>query len=316
MSPVTGAPRRKNGRQQACEPCRRRKVACDHRMPVCSRCRRGRISERCVYVTSERQALTPLSPSPSCCKSPAVAKTPDLTVESTVNAPRPDGSTGFLGATSFPAFYQGSQSTPLGPESQSLQQPSDDVYSRAECTPRALLDLAVWTLQSIPDQTSAEALIEVDSSAHDGWCRLVGERLHASLWSVFGNYLNSERNDASMMHLATKINENTTKAFKEHEADPDEWIKSFSGPALRWEALGHLFVYWSYGARGIQEVCISSRCKDIQASGALELMKRYKICASWCMELSRVARTSNTLLVYLAFKHCQLESHFSGETSK
>ncbi|KAK1965230.1 fungal-specific transcription factor domain-containing protein [Colletotrichum sublineola] len=42
---------RKNGRPQACEPCRKRKVACDHAQPVCSRCRKSkRPGEVCEYI--------------------------------------------------------------------------------------------------------------------------------------------------------------------------------------------------------------------------------------------------------------------------
>lgn len=42
---------RKNGRPQACEPCRRRKVACDHAQPVCNRCRKSkRLGESCEYI--------------------------------------------------------------------------------------------------------------------------------------------------------------------------------------------------------------------------------------------------------------------------
>ncbi|OLN97269.1 hypothetical protein CCHL11_07721 [Colletotrichum chlorophyti] len=42
---------RKNGRPQACEPCRKRKVACDHAQPICSRCRKSkRPGEACEYI--------------------------------------------------------------------------------------------------------------------------------------------------------------------------------------------------------------------------------------------------------------------------
>jgi hypothetical protein len=40
---------RKNGKQASCEPCRRGKVRCDHRMPVCDRCRRRNLSSECWY---------------------------------------------------------------------------------------------------------------------------------------------------------------------------------------------------------------------------------------------------------------------------
>lgn len=40
---------RRNGKEKACEPCRKGKLACDHSVPVCSRCIRRKITSKCVY---------------------------------------------------------------------------------------------------------------------------------------------------------------------------------------------------------------------------------------------------------------------------
>lgn len=40
---------RRNGKQQACEPCRKGKLACDHAAPFCGRCVRRQITSRCIY---------------------------------------------------------------------------------------------------------------------------------------------------------------------------------------------------------------------------------------------------------------------------
>ncbi|WQF83147.1 hypothetical protein CDEST_08161 [Colletotrichum destructivum] len=57
MEPTQTPPRllfRKNGRPQACEPCRKRKVACDHAQPVCNRCRKSkRPGEACEYILGD-----------------------------------------------------------------------------------------------------------------------------------------------------------------------------------------------------------------------------------------------------------------------
>ncbi|CAJ2509314.1 Uu.00g143400.m01.CDS01 [Anthostomella pinea] len=54
-SPETPVLRRPNGRPQACEPCRKRKVACDHSQPTCNRCVKRRQGDDCVYVVSSAQ---------------------------------------------------------------------------------------------------------------------------------------------------------------------------------------------------------------------------------------------------------------------
>ena len=40
---------RRNGKQQACEPCRKGKLVCDHASPFCGRCTRRKITSRCIY---------------------------------------------------------------------------------------------------------------------------------------------------------------------------------------------------------------------------------------------------------------------------
>lgn len=41
--------RRRNGKLQSCEPCRKGKLRCDHMMPTCGRCLRRNKPEQCVY---------------------------------------------------------------------------------------------------------------------------------------------------------------------------------------------------------------------------------------------------------------------------
>jgi hypothetical protein len=40
---------RRNGKQQACEPCRKGKLACDHGSPFCGRCVRRKTTNKCIY---------------------------------------------------------------------------------------------------------------------------------------------------------------------------------------------------------------------------------------------------------------------------
>ncbi|CAH0023036.1 unnamed protein product [Clonostachys rhizophaga] len=64
--------RRLNGRPQACDPCRLRKVACDHTQPVCNRCRKRNQASACVYTigstTASASASTKVIASPKVTK--------------------------------------------------------------------------------------------------------------------------------------------------------------------------------------------------------------------------------------------------------
>lgn len=315
--PASGAPRRKNGRQQACEPCRRRKVACDHRLPVCSRCKRGRNAQKCVYLVQGR-SIQSISPPASTSTPSAVVPTPESTVAATNTPAVADGSTGYLGATSFSAIYlESPQEGPLSGQDPCIRLPGGNGLTRSETTTsQALIELAMRTLRSIPDQASADALMLCDTGAHDGWCRTVGERLHESFWSTFKPQLKGNRGDEPLQQMVSEICENTSWPFKDDQIDPDEWVKSFSGSRLRWESLGHLFIYWAYGARAIPDICDANNpeCLDLQKYEFSELIRRYKLCASWCIELSRAATSGNILLTFLVYKHCLLESQLTGET--
>lgn len=45
--PETGL--RRNGKKQACEPCRKGKLRCDHKYPFCGRCTRLGVTQKCIY---------------------------------------------------------------------------------------------------------------------------------------------------------------------------------------------------------------------------------------------------------------------------
>lgn len=59
-------PLRRNGKQQACEPCRKGKLACDHAYPFCGRCTRRKTTARCIYhpapMTKNKDAAVTLPP--------------------------------------------------------------------------------------------------------------------------------------------------------------------------------------------------------------------------------------------------------------
>ena len=64
MAPDPAILRRRNGRPQACDPCRQRKVSCDNAQPTCLRCRRRNQEHKCIYTinshpvsTSDHQSL-------------------------------------------------------------------------------------------------------------------------------------------------------------------------------------------------------------------------------------------------------------------
>ncbi|RFU74872.1 fungal specific transcription factor domain-containing [Trichoderma arundinaceum] len=319
---LSGAPKRKNGRPQACEPCRRRKVACDHRVPICSRCRRGGAPDKCVYLVQpshqnhriRHDSLSRSAAVPSL-RPQAVLPHPAIPVN---RSPPQTGNlsdnVGYLGATSFTAFYEEAQNSLSVTEKSEADSETMLPLKTVEGFP-SLDELALSALRSIPDMASSKLLARLYGSFYGGWCPLAGEWLNESLWMTFGETLNRRaRDEEQLRRMSCKLCRNGAIPLGENHTDPDMWFGEFSGPKMRWESLGILFVFWAYGARVLPDTrVIDKDCDDVHNHHANQLVSQYKMAAWKCIELSRDAANSNTLLAFLVFGHSLLESNVSGD---
>ncbi|TVY46496.1 hypothetical protein LOCC1_G001894 [Lachnellula occidentalis] len=158
--------RRRNGKQQACEPCRKAKIACDHSLPTCDRCRRRKVTEKCVYHAapmtktpgsgqatspsgidmgkSHRQQRLP-TPSPSVAvsiTSPEVSTTLLAQTPKDLRSPATSGpfikSGGFFGPTNFSAVFlenrdnlvSGNEEMQISNDSEEPPLPSESLQSQ------------------------------------------------------------------------------------------------------------------------------------------------------------------------------------------
>ncbi|WYZ39219.1 hypothetical protein EsH8_III_001133 [Colletotrichum jinshuiense] len=281
---------RKNGRPQACEPCRRRKVACDHAQPPNS-----------VPVSF------PTSP-----ESVSAGATPAVL------------GIGYLGFTSFCGIYeetrhnlnrlQPSGATPIG-------EIGTTAYCGLECSPpltNQALETCLTILRHVPDRDTALKLFESHINPSDGWIRLAAKLMVTSLYDTFPQYFNaSERpDDSQLTSLARTICANTAKCVSDEETDPKKWVAQFTGTNLRWESLGVLFVYWELAARylGPYRPDVGSQFQSVD-EGTKVVMK-YRYCVGASIELTKAAGSGgNTLLLFMCAKRTIMESIFSGDAS-
>ncbi|KAL6882292.1 fungal-specific transcription factor domain-containing protein [Trichoderma longibrachiatum] len=298
------APKRKNGRPQACEPCRRRKVACDHRTPTCARCRRGGITDKCVYLAQpghhSHGSTAPAAAAPS--------SRPASVPVSSRPPHGPECNIGYLGATSFSAFYEEAQkSLPVASaenkresESEALTLPPRSV----EVFP-LMGDVALSVLRQIPDRASSKLLARLYSSFYGGWNWLSGQRLNESLWTAFGSALDGEgRDEERLRRMSMKVCRNGAVSLGEFHTDAKAWFDEYSGTNLRWESLGLLLPDRS---------AICSDCAVLHHEHPSQLVRQYKAAAWKCIELCRDAASSNMLLAFLVLGHSLLESNISGD---
>lgn len=230
---------------------------------------------------------------------------------------------GFFGQSSFLTAYLETETTlavqePLITRDMAL---SSDSVLTDEATPPSVTEiqdmanmdtaatqLAVRVLQAIPDrEKTAAALFQLHSNPNDEWMRIIGERLTASTWETFGSYLRDRENRAKLRELGGMICINTRRVLKEDQGDPSEWLQSFSGPNLRWEAVGLMFMYAAFG-----ELSASAS----MSADSRKLIGNYTEYCSSCITLANIGGSSGFLMLFLLYKRSVLHACMHGDTSK
>ncbi|WZH45377.1 Zn2-C6 fungal-type domain-containing protein [Fusarium acuminatum] len=312
---------RRNGKTQACEPCRRRKVACDHSYPVCRRCRRKPNGEaNCYYATASQDASTPgLSQRPENGTSLGAATPREPLLQSghfgpddrLWSSPAARAPLGFFGPTSFPAAYEETETSLAAQLTRGENVPPSPscttAPSRVDIQNMVNMDqganwLAIRVLQAIPEKPFSDSFHSHASS--DGWVRKIGERLITSTWETFGSYLRDRGNVIKLRELGSMICINTRRSLKEDQDDPQAWIETFSGSNLRWEAIGMMFLYAALG--------------ELSASMTAEsrkVLEHYTEFCSSCITLANMGGSSGSLMLFLMYKRSVLHACMHGETS-
>lgn len=326
--------RRPNGRPQACEPCRKRKVACDNHQPICRRCQKAARSVHCEYIVDSRMSIrTPLSPGQPISALPTSASSasspghqiqePRISdvgnIGATVDSlPRyPFIETGYLGPTSFCDIYEQAQenlSIPRGRSSGNSstagQVDTASSLKLPKLSPQTL-ERCVAVLRKVPRREEGERLCNSYSNPNEIWLGLVGHRVRDSFYDTFGQYLGDDRTDSGLGQIAKRLCYNTSRTLLEDDKDPEQWVHQFSGPNLRWETMGIIFFYWAnctYLSTPLYAELLRNPQHKSDVTDYLEAM-------DFCIEISKSLTNGNSLLVFLLLRRGLLESMKSGDTS-
>ncbi|EHK42515.1 hypothetical protein TRIATDRAFT_137434, partial [Trichoderma atroviride IMI 206040] len=330
---------RRNGKTQACEPCRRRKVACDHTYPVCLRCSRRRNGAfTCYYLSPDEE--TPASQKMTIedfhlrqliarASSRKDLQSTDASLHSGGHAgpedkfwssPAARGPLGFFGPTSFSAAYSETETSLAvhNPLATTEQLSSSDTALVDETIPPSIAEIqdmagrdqtatriALRILQAIPmPEAATRTQFPVHVNPNDEWMMMIGKRLIATTWETFGSHLRDRTDLAKLRELSGTICINTRRILKEDHEDVLEWLESFSGPKLRWEAVGIMFLYAALG--------------ELQASSTADsrrLIGHYTEYCSSCITLANVGGSSGSLMLFLLYKRSVLHACMHGDTS-
>ncbi|KAI1087001.1 hypothetical protein F5B19DRAFT_497797 [Rostrohypoxylon terebratum] len=316
---------RRNGRPQACDPCRKRKLACDHTHPVCDRCKKRKQDADCVYTISDPRASRPKRPSPL----PTVPCTPRLasrrlpqpaqgTPEVTPNIQAP-GLTrpGYLGPTSYCNIYADTENSLSLLETPESASPRCEFMTRDAAAGRSqdvitppIRDMCLTILRSIPDTDRGNTLRF--KLSNDGWVRPVALRGVKAFYDTFGHIFTPEnRTTAQLEELARTLCENTLKPFCDDESDPEKWLSQFTGKNTRWELIGILSVFWEF----VPASDITALWKGKRSA---EYDKTFRISRDnirLCFELCKEFTTGNTLMLYLSHRCVVVDSMIVGDAN-
>ena len=252
-------PASRNGKRQACDPCRRRKLACDHGLPICKRCRQSRVPQNCTYLnkrqdTADSPSSVSASVRPGSVKFTATAR---VRARETKRAAK----TGYLGATSVPQLLREPQddlqsSFPIDSEARdeaSLQGEEPAETRPAEGIDQAKLGNALQVLDCIPDPDVARALLSHSARIVEAWLRPTIYHLCDSLYDCFQPQVARPVRRHRLKLLAQVLFDNAERPLVEDEEDDSRtWLASFTDRNFRWEALGILFMHWALGRRGLR----------------------------------------------------------------
>ncbi|ETS73302.1 hypothetical protein PFICI_14907 [Pestalotiopsis fici W106-1] len=323
-NPPTPVLRRLNGRLQACDPCRSRKVACDHGRPVCLRCRKRQQDRHCVYtVSSTTVGLgigTSRSPSVSAparaaqrrddnvvpTLSPGARRTSVVTSPASTRASS-SRAIGYLGYTSYSTVIDETLCILNDIRAENPQSPCMDDCPIAISS--KTIALGVTVLRHIPFPEDGQRLFRRELTVKDSWMRLVARHILETLYDEWGGHLGRVRSVSKLEEMARRICVNTAKPIV-NRGDGVEWLEQFRGPNLRWESLGVLFHGWD----------LVDDAHKIKMQGASVYIKQsapsVQEFISLCLELCQEFSDGNFFTVYLDFKRTLLESLISGDASR
>ncbi|KAI1505176.1 hypothetical protein F5X99DRAFT_416250 [Biscogniauxia marginata] len=317
--------RRPNGRPQACEPCRRRKIACDHRQPICNRCIKRRKGEDCVYLIASPVRITttrtPL-PSPISSISPSAHRislsSPQLARGTSSEGQVPQSATarrGYLGFTSFCTVYEETQNSLSQLQGSNSNQSISGSLSHeppVEVPPRVIStrihEICLSVLRNVPDEVSGRVFFR--GRPFEAWIYYFAQGVVDSFYDTFGHYFGASRSDSQLEELVGIICTNTMKPFLDDESQPERWLGQFSGRNIRWETLGIFFIFWSFNSNPV-----TLKRNEIQDEYGSESHLVERDCLGLCIDLCKEFSCCNTLLLFLSYRRSIVESMVSGDAS-
>lgn len=310
--------RRPNGRLAACDPCRARKVSCDHRQPVCSRCLKKDKGAGCFYTgTTPRRRATgqparpryDLPPSPRATAEPAQGRT------SSVPSPAlPTPRSGVrLGHTSV---LEETQSTLMMLGGSTCESFGGDMTLRNKAMrfgdlPKVLRGMCTAVLTALPGQRNAQMAYLDGEPEPLGWSYIAVHRIVGTMRDMFAAARHLGE-DKAIEAVAQTLCDNSARPFEKSYVDCESWIDAICGHNVRWESIGLL---WAHMER-ISDMFDALHDTLLVRSKRNTSVRIAQNNLGYCIKVARHFNEGNVLLWDLSRRLSTLCSLVEGELCK
>lgn len=272
--------RRRNGLLASCDPCRQRKIGCDHRKPTCKRCERRGQTSRCVYRS------TPLTRNGSS----------DSTTQRSLIRPN---------------------ISPLPPQSNAVEAQSKATPAVQALPPLTDTGLCVQQVKDILRQlkhfSRIETLLRDYYALSQGpivpgpvlFAVLEAARISTALWQAVDQV---DTDDSLLLSEAANIMSTTSSALSiSSSTSTSDFCSMLCDEHIRLEALG---IIYSVAARACKFI---ARRKD---SSHESFINSLYVNSLECRKIARHVAPMNDALVWLTYENVILTTYMHGDSSE
>jgi hypothetical protein len=339
MSQHTVTTHRRNGKLQSCEPCRKRKLSCDHKLPSCGRCVKRGLAKDCHYhpapmTRNGRSGPKSTSPqeTPSTSAYSSITATQELSTAARTQQPSPspmqrvnyegapqDGAEkvvisplGFLGESSSSAVVAELIDSMGETQTEAVYAHAEDKITEAMVQRGAAI---LHHLKGLEDQLAA---FQAWTHVEDGY--LIFSQAYdvflTGLWKYLGTTLQSIPPAQRLQHLSRLVWRNTYKPINvTSDTTIEEWANQATGENLRWETVGLLFSAVGLRTSGATYTEEYSHQDIRHPNGRTKTAKAMLRLEDECIDICRECGSCSDLLACLLYQRSPLVEWVRGDVS-
>lgn len=337
-TPAASPDQRPNGRMAACDPCRSRKVACDHLHPVCTRCRKRNQDSECKYSASvvrpssqsatrasakrqNRSAATSYSlysaGNDGETDQEAVLRARRSSRQSTPSYSTPTVRTGRDVSQSYVLEESHNSLLLIGGSNTHVEDPdmiatpADSPEISFQALPGPLRESCIRVLRCLPGRSNQLLVFHKVKDPVVNWLSVMTARIIDTLYELSLEV--GGDGDDGLDFIAQQLCANTARPVDSNCPTASMWMDQFSGKNIRWESIALLWVYVEHMSDlytcHLPHKLITWR----PGKGSLETA-----CAKLeqCIQITRRFTEGNDILLNLYLQKSRAHSLIEGDAGK